>query len=166
MPVPFKKGNQFWKFRTTHGAGKAFKTPEILWDAAVEYFQWVDDNPLWEQRLVTYLGSYRRVDVPKKRMMTIEGLCIFLGVTSVTWRNYRNYEGYGNVCTAIEEIIFNQAIEGAAANQLNQLIVARKLGLKEKSEMSGPEGGPIVTRSINKDEYAKIRQQMLKDDDV
>ena len=44
--MQFQKGNQFWKMRETHGRNPIFETPEQLWVAACEYFQWVEDNPL------------------------------------------------------------------------------------------------------------------------
>jgi len=52
------KGNQFWKTRSSHGRNPIFPTPDALWDAACEYFQWVEDNPLWEDRLVTFQGNW------------------------------------------------------------------------------------------------------------
>jgi len=162
----FPKGNEFWKARASTGPDKTFSTPEALWTAAQEYFQWVRDNPIYEQRLVTYLGDYQRVNVPKMRGMTLYGLAGFLGVTTKTWYLYKGYEGYQDVCAAIDEIIRQQKIEGAMANQLNQLVVVRELGLKDKKELSGDQSSPIATRAIDPDEYAKIRQQMLVEDDV
>jgi len=161
----FPKGNEFWKARASTGPDKIFSTPQALWDAAQEYFQWVRDNPIYEQRLVTYLGDYQRVDVPKMRAMTIYGLCGFLGVTSKTWYLYKDYEGYQDVCAAIDETIRQQKIEGAMANQLNQLVVVRELGLKDKKELSGDQNAPISTVRMNASEYAAVRDQMLKEDD-
>ena len=43
------KGNKFWMLRSKHGRDKLFATPELLWDAACEYFQWCDENP-WTTR--------------------------------------------------------------------------------------------------------------------
>ena len=40
------KGNQFWKARVKHGRDKTFKTPELMLEAAFDYFNWVEDNPL------------------------------------------------------------------------------------------------------------------------
>jgi hypothetical protein len=36
------KGNEFWKLRSKHGRDKLFATPELFWQAALEYFQWND----------------------------------------------------------------------------------------------------------------------------
>ena len=43
MAVP--KGNQFWKIRSKHGRDKLFATPELMLEAAMEYFEWCDANP-------------------------------------------------------------------------------------------------------------------------
>ena len=50
-------GNQFWKARTKHGRNKLFADAETLWDACCEYFQWVEDNPLWEAKYTQYQGE-------------------------------------------------------------------------------------------------------------
>ena len=42
------KGNEFWKLRSKHGRDKIFSDPNMLWEAACEYFQWCQDNPLME----------------------------------------------------------------------------------------------------------------------
>ena len=47
-------GNEFWKLRSKHGRDKLFQSPELLWDAAEEYFQWSVDNPLIE---IDYKGK-------------------------------------------------------------------------------------------------------------
>ena len=39
------KGNQFWKLHSKHGRDTLFSTPDLMWEAACEYFQWCDDNP-------------------------------------------------------------------------------------------------------------------------
>ena len=42
------KNNDFWKFRSKHGRDKLFESPELLWEEACKYFQWIKDNPLKE----------------------------------------------------------------------------------------------------------------------
>ena len=39
------KNNQFWKLRNKHGRDTLFSSPELLWSAACEYFDWCDENP-------------------------------------------------------------------------------------------------------------------------
>ena len=133
MPAP--KGNAFWKVRTKHGRDKIFSTPEILWESAVEYFQWCVDNPL----IKTIVQGSKIWEIPKMRAMTIEGLCIFLGVKTQTFNDYYNnkdnrYKDYIGITIRIKEIIRTQKFEGAAAGFLNANIIARDLGLKDKHE--------------------------------
>ena len=166
------KGNEFWKARSTHGKEKIFSTPEILWDAACQYFQWCLDNPLMEavviskgirkvvkdeesgedKAIVEYL-----IDVPKMRAMTVIGLCIFLDISTQTFLDYYNnkedaYEGYLVVTTRIKEIIRSQKFEGAAAGFLNANIIARDLGLAEKKDIE----------LTNKNRESKLEEALSK----
>ena len=129
------KKNKFWKARSRHGREKIFTTPEILEEAANEYFKWCVDNPLYE---VVIQGG-KAWSVPKMRAMTLAGLCIFMDVQTSTFNNYcdksnDSYKDFLQVTTRIKEIIYSQKFEGAAAGFLNANIIARDLGLKEKAE--------------------------------
>lgn len=77
----FLPGNKFWLVRSSHGRKPIFETPDDLWNAACEYFQWVEENPLYEDRLVTFQGSATHEPVAKMRAMTIAGLCLFLDIS-------------------------------------------------------------------------------------
>jgi hypothetical protein len=144
MPAP--KGNQFWKARSSHGRNPIFADPDVLWTACVEYFEWVDKNPLKEAQAFAYQGVVKIKELPKMRAMTIGGLCIFLDISQQAWSEYRQREGYGEVVTRVEAIIRDQKFAGASAGLLNANIIARDLGLADKSELTGKDGGPIETK--------------------
>ena len=151
MPAP--KGNQFWKARSKHGRDKIFSAPEQLWDAAEEYFKWNEDNPLKEGKATQFQGVFIHGKVNKMRAMTLTALCRFLHIDFVTWENYKNkeeYKDFFNITREIESIIYDQKFTGAAADLLNQNIIARDLGLVDKKEHSGDQDRPIqiVTREI------------------
>lgn len=141
------KGNQFWKARSKHGRDKIFTDPDKLWEAACEYFQWVEDNPLWECKVAQYQGVPVEMTVPKMRAMTIEGLCLFLDVSTQTWYEYYGRNDYSDVTRKIDNVIRSQKFAGAAADLLNANIIARDLGLKDGQEISGPGGKPIQTET-------------------
>ncbi|WP_420961072.1 DNA-packaging protein [Brucella sp. IR073] len=143
------KGNQFWKARSSHGRKPIFPDPDKLWDACCEYFEWVEANPLWEDKLVTFQGAATHEPVAKMRAMTISGLCVFLDISQQAWSEYRQREGYGEVTTRVEDIIRDQKFAGAAADLLNPNIIARDLGLADKSELTGKDGGPIKTEDVS-----------------
>lgn len=136
-------GNQLWRLRKTHGKPRKFKTPSALWKAACAYFKWIEENPVYEQQLVTNRGEYTRVDVPHMHAMTFQGFCLHAGMMQTTYKDYRNRPEYKQVTETIDAIIYEQKFSGAAANMLNQSIIARDLGLKDKSEVTGTDNGPI-----------------------
>jgi hypothetical protein len=141
-------GNQFWRVRSSHGRKPIFPDPEALWDACLEYFEWVEANPLWEDNLVTYQGAATHVPTAKMRAMTVSGLCIFLDISQQAWSEYRQRDGFGEITTRVDEIIRTQKFQGAAADLLNPNIIARDLGLADKSELKGALSVERIERVI------------------
>lgn len=135
--------------RSTCGAKPKFSGPDDLWSACCEYFEWVEDNPLYEDRLVTFQGSATHEPVAKMRAMTISGLCLFLDIAHETWREWhRSRPDLSEVLARAEAVIYQQKFSGAAADLLNASIIARDLGLADRSELTGAGGGPIKTEDV------------------
>lgn len=142
------EGNSFWKLRNKHGRDKLFATPQLLWEAASEYFEWCEENPLIE---VDFAGKdANQVERPKMRAFTIQGLCIYLGCNTKYFNDFRDSlkgkvdedsKGFSEITSRIIEIIYTQKFTGAAAGFLNPNIIARDLGLSDKQE----------TRKVDKD---------------
>ncbi len=130
-------GNKFWLLRSSHGRNPIFKTPDDLWDAACQYFEWVEANPLYEDKVTSFQGVNTHEPIAKMRAMTISGLCLFLDVDQTTWRAYGEKEDFSRIVTQAEEVIRSQKFSGAAADLLNANIIARDLGLTDKSEVTG-----------------------------
>ena len=140
----FGPGNKFWEARSSAGRKPKFKTGEALYEACLEYFNWVHENPLYEDKLVTFQGQASHEPVEKMRAMTIGGLCLFLDVEYKTWQDWRkNRADLSSVITRAEAIIRVQKFAGAAADLLNPNIIARDLGLVEKNEHTGGDGTPV-----------------------
>ncbi|MGJ4954613.1 terminase small subunit [Bradyrhizobium sp. HKCCYLRH2015] len=140
-------GNRFWMARTTHGRDLLFSSPDILLAACVEYFTWVEENPLYETRAFSSKDGILTAEIPKMRAMSVSGLCIFLDIVPQTWADYRKREGFSEVCTRVDEMIRTQKFQGAAAELLNPAIIARDLGLADRSELSGVNGEPIKSET-------------------
>lgn len=134
----FLPGNRFWEARSSAGPNPRFADGDALWAACVEYFQWVDENPLHEAKAFAYEGVVKVQAMPKMRAMTLTGLCLFLDITDQTWRDWRaERSDLLGVITRAEAIIYQQKFTGAAADLLNPNIIARDLGLADKKELSG-----------------------------
>lgn len=133
-------GNEFWKLRSKSGRDKLFSTPEDMWEAACEYFQWCVDNPLMSTEFVG--KNARRELVPKVQAFTLCGLCSFLHCNTVYFNNFQYqlkdtdtyYKGFNEIITRIRETIYHQKFIHAAAGFLKENIIARELGLTEKTD--------------------------------
>lgn len=131
------KNNKFWEIRSKHGRDKLFATPELMWEAACEYFEWCLANPLIE---IDFRGaSLRKVRIPKMRPFTMQGLCLYLDCSTSYFRTFKSvateaHKDFLTIIEKIEETIYNQKFSGAAAGFLNANIIARDLGLKDNSE--------------------------------
>lgn len=143
-------GNRFWEERSSHGRAPIFASPDQLWEACCEYFAWIDDNPLYEAKPFAFQGVVTVTNLAKMRAMTVSGLCIFLDISVRTWAEYRERQDFTPITTRVDEIIRTQKFQGAAADLLNANIIARDLGLAEKQEHAGPDGGPIQISRIER----------------
>lgn len=152
-------GNSFWKQRSSHGRKPIFTTPEDLWDAACEYFEWVEDNPLIETKLFSYEGEIVEGEIPKMRAMTIQGLCFFLDISDDTWANYSKNEDFIGICENIKKVIFTQKFEGASGGFLNASIISRELGLADKQDIISSDGSMTPKESIN---VGKLTDEQLR----
>lgn len=147
------KGNKFWQIRAKHGRDFLISDPEKLAEDCEGYFEWVAANPLMatEARVVSLGGSdgseVRMVDVPRMRAATLKGLCLYLGIDVTTWMEMRKREGFSNLCSRVDDAIYEQKFSGASAGLLNHAIIARDLGLADKRELTGKDGEPIKTES-------------------
>lgn len=141
----FQKGNELWKARSSHGRKPKFATPELLWNVCVEYFEWVNENPINSVELISYQGTSKLENVPKMRAMTITGMCVFIDISFQAWKEYRERDGYSEVCEKVDTIIREQKFTGAAAGLLNGCIIARDLGLRENvsNEHTGKDGAAL-----------------------
>lgn len=134
-------GNQFWKMRSSHGPKPKFKNGEQLKAACEEYFEWVSDANLFEDKVNFYEGVAVHEPAAKMHAMTISGLCIFLDVSTAIWAEWRkNREDLLDVIRWAEDIIRHQKFVGAAAGLLNANIIARDLGLKDAQDHSSTDG--------------------------
>lgn len=138
-------GNEFYKMvQAPTGRPLKFSTAQDLWLKAVEYFQWVNENPLYEMKVFQYQGDIVETNVPKMRAMTEVAFCLFAGISTETFRlykkeNHEDVEDFIGVSQRIADIIYSQKFEGAAADFLNANIIGRELGLVDKhsNEVTG-----------------------------
>ena len=150
MPAP--KKNQFWKLRSSHGRDKIFESPLMLEASCYEYFEACDKQPLKKQNV---FSNGRKMTTNLMRAFTLKGLFIFLDINRKTWENYKANEDFIAIIERIEDIIYTQKFEGAAAGLLKENIIARELGLADKNNialdnLSDDQLDHLVNKIINK----------------
>jgi len=139
-----KKKDPIWK----HAKFKyrQYKKAEELWEDALLYFQWCDDNPVDAPiNVIRYKkekhgGSkeMKKQDQQENisRPYTLFGLCAFLGITK--WANfkisYASKEGFEDVMLTIENIIASQQIDGAMTGVFKENLTARLNGLADRNQ--------------------------------
>ena len=141
----FPAGNKYWQCRAKHGRDGTWPDPRALLNDCLAYFEWLEINPLYEDKGFAYQGVVTHEPVAKMRAATVFGLCAHLGISQQTWGEYRKKPGFSEVCQYTDDMIREQKFVGAAADLLNPAIIARDLGLKDgvSAELSGPNGKPI-----------------------
>lgn len=128
------KGNQFWKLRSEHGREKLFKSPELLWQAATQYFNWCDGHPWYTvEGIKSGDMAGKLMKIPTAIPYTITGFLLYAHANEAYWRQFKQagHEDFSTVIEEIESIIYTQKYTGAAVGAFNANIIARDLGLKE-----------------------------------
>jgi hypothetical protein len=133
--MPVSVGNRFWRARSSKGDRPQFLLADDLWRACLEYFEWVDQNPLFEDKVVTFQGTTTHEPVAKMRAMSLAGLRVFVDIDRKSWQDFKTREDFASVVSRVEDVIFAQKFEGAAVDVLNASLIARELGLADKQEV-------------------------------
>ena len=144
--------------RSTHGRNPIFKNPDDLWDACCQYFDYIHENPLLEDKAFAFQGVVTHEPVAKMKAMTMRGLYLFLDIDRATWAEYRAKEGFSTVTTRAEDVIYEQKFTGAAADLLNANIIARDLGLQDRQQVG--HSGSVSFES----EYLKRLSRSILDE--
>lgn len=139
------KGNEYYKRRQKDGRELIYDSPAHLLDEAYKYFDWCQKKPFYKREVLKGgIQAGKVIEVAIDRPYTIEGLCVYVGISVKTFYNYEEREDYFQVVTHIREIIRQNQLEGAMVESYSPNIVARLLGLSDKKELTGKDGGDLV----------------------
>lgn len=123
---------------------------EDILEVAGEYFKWVMENPLYADKIITFQGFASHVPEARKRLMSISGMCAFFGISHGTWYIWRRSRPeLASAIADVEEVINRWNVEGAASDMLNANFIARLMGLADRQEVTGKDGGPIAAANAH-----------------
>jgi hypothetical protein len=133
------KGNSYWRLAGRQVRfDRAFNTPEELIEKACEWFKWLEDNPIEEEKLFAFQGEITRTTVQHPRPPTLASLIPFLGISRSTWGRWRKEQDNVVLKPAVdwvEEMIYAIKFEGASAGVMNPSVIIRDLGLAETTNV-------------------------------
>ena len=137
--------------RRPPGPGHPFKIMDSvhLKSEVQLYFDWNRLNPLYDTKPFSTKEGIELVKTPITRVTSIEALTNFIGICDSTWYNWKR-KGHKDerkelqgVIRWAEHYMRHQKLEGAAGGQLNANIIARLLGLTEKTEVKQVDVGAL-----------------------
>lgn len=157
------KGNKFWQRRSKHGREALFASPELLWEAASEYFEWCDNNPWIKSKKVDTDKGYSSEEIPTQRPYSKTGLFVYIGCSEKWLTNFKKNcsDDFLTVIEEIEQTIATQQWEGASVGAFNPNIIARTLGLSENTNVNN-SGSIININSVamSPEEIKNISDQL------
>jgi len=146
MYTQFTKGNETWRLRTKHKKSYLFETPEALWEAACEYFDWANTNPAYMP--IIRGREHAELLLPRARPFSMEALCLYMdcGVhyldqfeARLKDRMDEESEAFRDVITRIRLVIYEQKFTAAATGLLNTRIIMYNLRMLDTKQAAPPE---------------------------
>lgn len=165
MDLDGYKIDQHWK-KLINGATVISTTPEQLWQQAIEYFKWNDENPIKAKRTLTSGKTQgEKITVEFNRPYTVKAFCLHAGI-SERWINdikesHDKSSDWYTVMERILTIIYTQILEGGLVDLYNPIMVSKVLNMdKQDGETDKPPRVEIVdsrqnTLSNSEDEVLK-----------
>ena len=156
------------------GCTRVFNKSGELIAGAEKYFEWVARNPFRQMKIETTAGKSKKWASIHPRVPTLDGFCLFLGISRRLWNAWQDPQEQNAyrpdllpVMAEITSMIRDEKFAGAAAGVFRGNIVARDLGLADRMEVSGRDGGPIVSQSdvqaaLTVEEKSSAYQLLLK----
>lgn len=103
-----------------------------LFELVVAYFAWAEKNPLNTPETANFQGRVYQGEAKKIRPFTLTSLCLFVGVTAMTWREWKKDDSDEERQTVIafaESIIREQKYTAAMVGAFNPQFVLKDLDM-------------------------------------
>lgn len=156
----------YWEWRKKVGAPKAIKSSKQFWSLACEYFQSIDERPfLKQEQRKSPIKIAAGAIIDDETMEEIKNPIIELkNIRPYTWAGFEaflfekgvlanldhykcnlegRYQEFVEIIRAVDKVMFSQKFEGAASGAFNANIIARDLGLADKSQLTVTEEQPL-----------------------
>lgn len=115
---------------------------EELWENAVAYFKWSDENPIGIKKvLMSGNRAGTPADTTRRRPYSLKALCLHCGLTEEFFRDVRNTKDKESIYyIVVSKILYNiwvQNYEGAMIDEFNSIMTMKTLGLDKEEVPTG-----------------------------
>lgn len=111
-------------------------TPEQVFNLAVKYFAWAEDNAMKACENASFQGIVTENLVHKVRVFTMNGLQLYCGFSSGVIHKWRSDPGFRDVMEYIDMVIREQKYQLAVSGIINPGIISKELGIDKPQEIT------------------------------
>ena len=140
------------------GRPVAIETPEEFESKAMDYIQWVKDNPVMKTITASFQGEITYEKVPHTRGMTQFGLAAHMGIGVSTLKDYGKKDGFSAIYKKVDTIIKSWNADLAMTGEINQALVARLDGHVDSQDIT-TNGESINKQSLD---VSKLSDEQLR----
>lgn len=114
-----------------------------------EYVKWAEETPLQEEKIFSYEGAAFTGTLDKMRALSKPALCAYLNIPVSRLNAYKERGGaWEDAILLIEQVIYAQTFEGAAAGLLNASLITRSLGLADRQDLTSSDGSMATKPTV------------------
>ena len=143
---------------------KYIETPERMWELFEQYVVDTKKTPKFENILIQKTGDI--VQVPRERPISFIGFENWLYKNAIIsqLRTYEqndndSYKEYLPIITRIKAFIYEDKADGATVGIFNSSIVARELGLSDKSDVETTIKGKLQVTEVSYEQAKEIQKK-------
>lgn len=137
-------------------------TPEQLFDMAVSYFEWAEQNHLKAAETASFQGHISEGKVHKARVFTVTGLRLFCAISENRLNAYRNRDGYREVMEFIDSVIYEQKYQLAVTGIINANLIAKDLGIDKNAQVN-VTATATSGEAVTKEDIGEAVKSILED---
>lgn len=145
------------------GRPLAIETPDDFERLAMQYINWVQQNPVDKTITASFQGVISYEKVPHTRGMTQYGLAAHMKIGISTLKDYKKKPEFSAIYEYIDALMKSWNAVGSMSGDLNAALVARLDGHAETQDHTSSDGTMSPKQSIN---VGKLSDEQLRSFDA
>lgn len=141
---------------------KAHKyTPEQVFDLAVRYFTWAEENHIHASETASFQGDVFESKIHKPRVFTLTGFRLFAGISEAVLQKWRREPGFCDVMDFIDGVVYEQKFQLAANNIVNAVFIGKEMGVDKPATVTIENNSNASIDSVTAEEVKEAVHSIL-----